>query len=230
VLLFAQPGFGAANNIIGNLNATGVPALGPQTIQSAELVLYGLIASRAVLEASFFYQVLKDKIEFRSGGTDHVARNGGQTAYAGAEAAAHFDVGPWKPFLTGALVAQVDGDTVLLDAPEAYPNMVGTAGFDLDMFSERLHLNARVRYVGERGATASNVFFNQDLRYSLPPFATVDLTVTTARLYLLGDTAETRIIVSAADLLNRAQSEPAFGGYDLPVSGRRVLVGLRQSF
>ncbi len=230
VLLFAQPGFGAANNIIGNLNAPGVPALLPQTIQSGELVLYGLIASRAVLEASFFYQVLKDKIEFRSGGTDHVARNGGQTSYAGAEAAAHFEVGPFKPFFTGALVAEVNGKTVLLDAPEAYPNLVGTAGFDLDLFSERLHLNTRVRYVGERGATASNVFYNQDSRYSLPPFATVDVTVTTAKLYLLGDTAETRIVVSAADLLNRARSEPAFGGYDLPVTGRRVLVGVRQSF
>jgi hypothetical protein len=229
-LLVAQPGFGAANNLIGNLNATGVPALGPQTIQSAELVLYGLIASRAVLEASFFYQELKDKIEFRSGGTDHVARNGGQTAYAGAEAAAHFEVGPFKPFFSGALVAEVNGNTVLLDAPEAYPNMVGTAGFDLDMFSERLHLTARFRYVGERGATASNVFFNQDARYSLPPFGTIDVTLTTAKLYLLGDTAETRIVVSAADLLDRLRSEPAFGGYDLPVTGRRILVGLRQSF
>jgi hypothetical protein len=105
---------------------------------------------------------------------------------------------------------------VLLDAPEAYPNLVGTAGFDLDLFSERLHLNARVRYVGERGATASNVFYNLDTPLLAAPLRTVDLTLTTAELYLLGDTAETRIVLSAADLLNRTRSEPAFGGYDLP--------------
>jgi outer membrane receptor protein involved in Fe transport len=230
VLMFAQPGFGAANNIIGNLNAPGVPALRPQTIQSGELVIHGLIASRAVLEASFFYQQLRDKIEFRSGGTDHVARNGGQTTYAGAEATAHFDFGPWRPFLSGATVAVVNGRRVVLAAPEAYPGMVGTAGFDLDLFHERLHLTARVRRVGERGATPSNVFFNQDARYSLPAFTAVDVTLTTARLYPLGENAETRLTISAADLLNRARSEPAFGGYDLPVTGRRILVGLRQSF
>jgi outer membrane receptor protein involved in Fe transport len=230
VLMFAQPGFGASNNIIGNLNATGVPALRPQTIESAELVVYGLIASRAVLEASFFYQVLEDKIEFRSGGTDHVARNGGQTAYVGAEATAHFDFGLWKPFLTGAAVAEIEGRTVKLTAPEAYPNLVATAGVDLDLFSDRLHLSGWFRFVGERGATASNIFYNLDARYALPAYHTVDITLTTAKLYLLSDTAETRLLVSAADLLDRGRSEPAFGGYDLPVTGRRVLVGLRQSF
>jgi outer membrane receptor protein involved in Fe transport len=230
VLMFAQPGFGAANNIIGNLNATGVPALRPQTIESAELVIYGLIAARAVLEASFFYQVLIDKIEFRSGGTDHVARNGGQSAYGGAEAAAHFDFGPFKPFFTGGAVAEMVGRVVKLSAPEAYPSLMGTAGADLDLFSERLHLSGRVRFVGARGATASNVFFNLDARYALPAYTTVDLTLTTAKLYLLGDAAETRLTISASDLLDRERSEPAFGGYDLPVSGRRVLVGLRQSF
>ena len=49
-------------------------------------MLYGLIAWRAALEASVFYQMLNDKIEFRSGGTDYVARNGGATSYTGVEA------------------------------------------------------------------------------------------------------------------------------------------------
>jgi iron complex outermembrane receptor protein len=230
VLMFAQPGFGAANNIIGNLNATGIPGLRPQTIESAELVVYGLVASRAVLEASVFYQVLKDTIEFRSGGTDYVARNGGETVYAGAEAAAHFDFGMVKPFLTGAGVARVVSQKLLLAPPPGYPNFVGTAGLDLDLFGERLHLNGRVRVVGERGATPGNVLYNLDRRYTLPRFATVDVTLSTAKFFLLGETGETRFILSASDLLDQSRSEPAFGGYDLPTVGRRVLFEVRQSF
>jgi outer membrane receptor protein involved in Fe transport len=230
VLMFAAPGFGAANNIIGNLNATGISGLRPQTIDSAELVVYGLIASRAVLETSVYYQVLNDKIEFRSGGTDYIARNGGQTAYAGFEAAAHFDFGPVKPFLNGAAVARVVSDRLLLAAPAAYPNFVASAGLDVELLQNRLHFNGRLRVVGERGATPSNVLYNLDRRYSLPRFATIDLTASTGGLFLMGDTAETRFIVSATDLFNQAQSEPAFGGYDLPPLGRRVLFEVRQSF
>jgi iron complex outermembrane receptor protein len=230
VLMFAEPGFGAANNIIGNLNATGIPGLRPQTIESVELVVYGLVASRAVLEASVFYQVLKDKIEFRSGGTDYVARNGGQTTYAGAEAAAHFEFGPVKPFLTGAGVARVVRNKLLLAALPAYPNLVGTAGLDVDLFNEHLHGSGRVRVVSERGATASNILYNLDQSYTLRGFATVDLTLSTSRIFLLGDNAETRFIVSAQDLLNQSRSEPAFGGYDVPAMGRRVLFEIRQTF
>jgi outer membrane receptor protein involved in Fe transport len=230
VLMFAEPGFGAANNIIGNLNATGIPGLRPQTVESAELVVYGLIAQRAVLEGSVFYQVLKDKIEFRSGGTDYVARNGGQTEYAGAEGAAHFDFGPVKPFLTAAGVVRLIDQQILLTAPPAYPTFVATGGVDVDLFAQRLHLNGRVRVVGRRGATESNVLYNFDRRYSLPPYATVDATASTGGLRLIGDNAETRLIVSASDLLDQSRSEPAFGGYDVPSLGRRVLMELRQSF
>jgi outer membrane receptor protein involved in Fe transport len=230
VLMFAEPGFGAANNIIGNLNAAGIPGLRPQTVESAELVVYGLVAGHAVLEGSVYYQVLKDKIEFRSGGTDYVARNGGQTEYVGAEAAAHFEFGPVKPFLTGAVVSRLVNEKLLLSPPPAYPGAVGTAGLDLDLFAQRLHLSSRVRVVGRRGATESNVLYNFDRRYSLPPFATVDATVSTGGLRLIGDNAETRFIVSASDLLDQTRSEPAFGGYDVPVLGRRVLMELRQTF
>jgi iron complex outermembrane receptor protein len=230
VLMFAQPGFGAANNIIGNLNATGIPGLRPQSIESAELVVYGLVASRAVLEASLFYQVLKDKIEFRSGGTDYVARNGGQTQYAGAEAAAHFEFGPVKPFVTGAGVARVVNNKLLLTALPAYPNLMGTAGLDVDLFGDHLHGSGRVRVVGERGGTVSNQLYNLDQPYTLRGYATVDMTLSTARLFLLGDNAETRFVVSAQDLLNQSRSEPAFGGYDVPVLGRRVLFEIRQTF
>jgi outer membrane receptor protein involved in Fe transport len=230
VLLFAQPGFGAANNVIGNLNATGIPGLRPQTVESAELVIYGSIASRAVLEAALYYQRLRDQIEFRSGGTDYVARNGGESSYTGFEAQAHFDLGKVKPFLTGAGVSRVVRDRLLLAAPAAYPDLMATAGMDLDLFSGKLHLNGRVRFVGERGATASNVLYNLDHPYALPRFTTVDVTASTGGLALLGDAAETRFIVSATDLLDQARSEPAFGGYDLPVVGRRVLLEVRQTF
>jgi hypothetical protein len=230
VLLFAQPGFGAANNIIGNLNATGIPGLRPQTVESAELVLYGSVAGRAVLEAAVYYQRVRDQIEFRSGGTDYVARNGGETAYTGFEAQAHLDLGRVKPFLTGAGVSRVVRDRLLLAAPAAYPDLMGTAGLDLDLFAGKLHLAGRVRLVGERGATPSNVLYNLDHPYVLPRFTTVDVTASTAGLLLLGDTAETRFIVSATDLLDQARSEPAFGGYDLPVVGRRVLLEVRQTF
>jgi outer membrane receptor protein involved in Fe transport len=230
VLLFAQPGFGAANNIIGNLNATGIPGLRPQTVESAELVVYGRLASRAVLEAAFYYQRVRDQIEFRSGGTDYVARNGGESAYTGFEAQAHLDLGTVRPFLTGAGVARVVRDRLLLAAPAAYPDLMATAGMDVDLFAGKVHLDGRVRFVGERGATASNVLYNLDHPYALPRFTTVDVTASTAGLLLLSDTAETRFIVSATDLLDQARSEPAFGGYDIPVVGRRVLLEVRQTF
>jgi outer membrane receptor protein involved in Fe transport len=230
VLMFAQPGFGAANNVIGNLNAVGVPALRPQHIESAELIFYGLVTQRAVIEVSGFYQILKDEIEFRTTGTDYVARNGADSSFAGAETAVHLDFGSVKPFLTAAMAAPMRGGKPTLSASAAYPTLMGTAGVDVDLLRERLHLNGRLRYVGERGATSSNVAGNFGRPYTLAPFATVDLTVSTSKLFSFGKTGETRFVLSATNLLNHIHSEPGFGGYDLPVPGRRVLLEARQTF
>jgi hypothetical protein len=56
----------------------------------------------------------------------------------------------------------------------------------------------------------------------------VDLAVTTRGLKVLSKEHETRLTLSARNLLDARYSEPGFGGFDLPNQGRTVMVELRQ--
>ncbi len=231
VLLFAQPGFGVSNNVIGNLTSgSSVPELTPQTLTSIELTAYTVFWDYAILELSGFQQSIEDKIDFRTAGTDYVARNVGNESFLGLEGTLRLSFGPFRPFFGAAYIKATDGPQEKADYLVGYPEFTGTAGADLDIPSTPLHLNGRVRYVGPRGATAFNVILNGRESYALPEYATVDATLTTTGLKLLGGDARTYFSVSARNIFDEHHSEAGFGGFDVPAPGRQTYLEARQTF
>jgi iron complex outermembrane receptor protein len=93
----------------------------------------------------------------------------------------------------------------------------------------KLNWMSQMKWVGERGASQSNVALNNDELYTLPSYAVVDLTVSTLGLNFLGG-AQTVIALSVKNLFDTRYSEPGFGGFDIPNLGRTALLELRQSF
>ena len=91
-------------------------------------------------------------------------------------------------------------------------------------------INMQLKWVGERGASQSNIYLNNDVYYSLPPYFTADLMLASFGLYLLNPYAETKIYASIVNLLDERHSEPGFGGLDVPTLGRQFWVGIQQSF
>jgi iron complex outermembrane receptor protein len=229
--MFAQPGFGVENNVIGNLTPrSSVPRLRPQTLSSVEATVYAMFWRFAVLEVSGFYQKIADKIDFVSAGTDYVARNLGEEAFVGLEGTLQFSLDSFRPFLSIAWLHATSGPQQGQGQLVAYPELRGTGGFDVAFERPNLHLNTRLNVVGPRGSTAINTVFNGAHSYSLPGYATVDFALTTGGLPLLGDQARTTLALSAHNLFDQRHSEPGFGGYDLPAPGRRALFELRQTF
>jgi outer membrane receptor protein involved in Fe transport len=232
VLLYAQPGFGVANNLIGNLTlGTAVPPLKPQTLNSVEAIAYALMGDVAAFELAGFYQRIDDKIEFVNAGTDQVARNTGRSSYVGLESSLRLSFWRVSPYLSANLLRPLTGEDPMTPATPSYPEKTASVGVDAEvLLAPRLHLNALVRYVGPRGATAQNVLQNFTNPYELPAFTSADINLSTGRLSLLGQVPKTRFLLSVRNLLDERHSEPGFGGFDVPATGRSFFFEVQQTF
>jgi outer membrane receptor protein involved in Fe transport len=232
VLMYAQPGFGVANNVVGNLTlGAAAPALRPQVASSVEVVAYALMGDRAAFEVSGFYQRINDKIEFVAAGTDHIARNTGKSSYAGLEGTLRLSFWRLAPYLTGNLLRRLSSDDQLGERVASFPELSAVLGLDAEvLLAPRLHVNGLLRYVGPRGATTQNILQNFTNPYELPAYVSADVNLTTGRLSLLGETPKTRFALSLRNLLDERHSEPGFGGYDIPAAGRSVFFEVHQTF
>ena len=230
ILLYAQPGFGVANNLVGNLTVgAAAPRIRPQNLSSVEAVAYVLMGDVAAFEGAAFYQRLEDEIAFVSAGTDHVARNTSNSSYAGLESSLRLSFWRLSPFVTGSLLRKTDAEVD--DVVSSYPGWLATVGLDAELLlSPRLHLNTVVRIVGPRGATRQNILQNFTNPYTLPRYTSADINLSTGRLSLLGEAPKTRFMMSLRNLLDERHSEPGFGGYDLPAPGRSVFFEVQQTF
>lgn len=221
VLMFAQPGYGHTNNVVGNHTArfVGFPLLEPQVITGAEAIVsaWGFEGFKA--DVSAYYQHLDNKIVFKQLATDFVAVNEQSADFAGLLANLSYDVGRFGIFAVGSAQREIV-DGALVDAPpESYPNMHGTVGVTVKIPEIYAALNAQVRFASERGATQSNQVLNSG-SYTLPSYATVDVTLASQELRLFGNQKETRLAATVWNLLDARYSEPGFGGFDVPVSRR----------
>jgi outer membrane receptor protein involved in Fe transport len=231
VLMFAEPGFGVEHNVIGNLTSgSTVPQLTPQTLTSGEITVYAVLWDFAVLEVSGYVQRINDKIDFVSAGTDYVARNLGQETFIGAEGTLRGNLGPVHPFVGASLIKATEGSQTNANALTGFPGYNGMIGADFEVPKLPLFLNARLRFVGERGASAFNIIYNGRESYTLPAYQTLDATLTTAGLPLLGEGALTYFSASARNLLDKRYSEPGFGGFDVPAPRATAFFEARQTF
>jgi TonB-dependent receptor-like protein len=228
VLMFAQPAF-PTNNVIGSITSGAASPLKPQTVDSVEAVAYVLLGDRLSIDLAGFYQRIADRIEFQTGGSDYVVHNAGVVSYVGAEASLKAAIDFITPFADASFVhslttARSDGDPLA-----AYPALMGSVGFDAEAPHLPVHLNVRTRVVGPRAATFANTLFNGlQGQYSVPGYASLDATLSSGGLHLLGPQTLTRFSVTGRNILDHRYSEPGFGGFDIPIQGRTVMFGIQQ--
>lgn len=242
VMLFAQPDFGTAGNVSGNLIRTNqrleTPRLRPQVVHSVELIASTQLVRRLGIEASIFGQIVDDLIQFARAGADFKAVNQGRMGSAGLEFSVNFALGRLTLFGIGsfqrtllaenpAAIIQADRPDLSL-APASFPNAQGVVGLNVAVPEAFLNANARLRAVGPRGATQSNALLNNGA-YELPGYVHVDLTVSTAGLNFLGG-SQTALAFTVRNLLDVRAPEPAFGGFDIPGAGRTMMLELKQSY
>lgn len=229
-LLFGYPGFGNENNVIGNVNvnlASGA-ALKPQTVNSVEAGLSATPSKHLSIEASFYVQRLQNKIEFLQVGPDFFAANRGEQDSLGFEALARSSYGRFTGYLWGAFNYSISGEQQ--NPPPLYPNLTGALGLDMDIPEAYVHLHGRIRVVGPRGPSQSNVYLNDGLSYELPTFATADLVLTSKGLHLFGPRAETYFTAMVRNVTATRFTEPSFGGFDQPNIGQSFWLECKQSF
>jgi iron complex outermembrane receptor protein len=227
-LLFGYPGFGSENNVIGNVNLTGGTPLKPQTADTLEAGLTATPSKHLAIEASVYLQDIGNEIEFTQVGPDFFAINGGRQDFVGGEAVARSSYGRFTAYLWGAFNWAVGKEP--MNPPSLYPNLTGALGVDVDIPEAYLHVHARVKGVGPRGPSQSNVYVNNNQTYELPAYYTADLSLSSKALHVFAATAETRLMATARNLTAVHWIDPGFGGYDQPNVGQSFWFECKQSF
>ncbi len=231
VLLFGQPGFGTLNNVIGSTLITGFPVVRPQKVDSVEAVASGTIGDHLSLELGVFHQSIVDRIDFQQSGTYFVATNHGGRDSIGAEGTLRVRVlQGLEAFASGTAIRPLGNGPEDQRALELFPKRFGRAGANLEMRPLHFNLNAQVSWAGERGASQSNIYLNNGNAYTLPSYATVDLTLSSLSLDWLGEDAETRLRLNIHNLLDTRPCEPGFAGFDIPNPGRTIMLEVRELF
>jgi hypothetical protein len=236
--MFARPGFGIQENVIGARSnvGSGGEQLRPQRVRSAEFMASGFV-SRVVFEASVYGQEVEDRIAFRRFGNHFVAENRDRPLRGlGAEAVVRLALERLRPYVRGSVHRNFDdkqeGETT--SQPEskmpAYPTWTAIAGVDARVALVPVNVNVEVVHVGERESTQPNAVTNNNKVYTLRPYTRVDMTLSTTEFALPPSLGETFVALRAYNLLYNRYTEPGFGGLDYPVLGRTFLFELRQAF
>jgi iron complex outermembrane receptor protein len=234
VLLFSQGDVGNMNNIIGSAVFPDWPNLRPQTVHSVEFWQSSKLCKYLLLEASASYQGLNDAIEFVQTGPYFVATNrGNRHAFAG-EITSRFEFQPVHAYFDISFFHPVDQkdsaplETVTNAAPELYPNWSSLLGVDVELWH---HLSVRTegRWVGARGSSQSNAYFNNLRRYNLSSYTLFDVMLVARDLTWIAKSFPLTVMLSVRNLANHQYYEPGFGGIDVPQLGRTFIIEMRQS-
>ncbi len=227
-LLYANPGFGTGNNVVGSVEFGGV-LLRPQQVVSVEGMVSARVKEVLTLEGAVFFQRVSDVIAFRQVATDFVARNEGDQMMLGAEFSARLNLKRLTPFVQVSGVGHFTPLGFSVDPLPLFPSLTVVGGVEGEWKEAHLAGALLVRSASARGATQSNLLLNNDTPYSLPAYAVVDLSLRTTGLEFLGPGKETRLQFIVRNLADSRYSEPGFGGIDVPVLGRSFTLVMQQS-
>lgn len=227
VLLYARPGMGPANNIIGN-RLTPQGDLEPQRIDSLEGVISWQPLSVLTLELAGYQQTIDNRVEFERYGNNFVAVNRATRKSVGGDLVARFGYSALGAQLSATLDHPYEEDAP--ESSEAYPDHWLSGQLDLDLPEVYLHLGTVGTLVGDRGASQANIYQNNNRPYTLPGYFRWDVAVASTGLQLIDGLTETKFTLSVQNVLNEKHSEPGYDGFDVPATGRVSYLGVKQLF
>jgi outer membrane receptor protein involved in Fe transport len=235
-LLFAHPGFGNSQNVVGSERLNNPRALVPQVVSSGELVAVSQIANVLTIEASAYYQKLEDVIRFNRVASTIVAKNSGSEEIAGGEIYTQVNLGRVRPYgaasassrLSSEITRDLQGVTDVEGLPTAYPRLFGYAGVGIELLDALLYCDTVLRFAGARGASQAHYYLNDSESYELPGYAELDVTVSTGPVAILAQDRRTRVLVSGRNLLGADVREPGYGGVDIPQDKTSFFAQIRQ--
>ncbi len=234
VMLFGHSGFGNTNNLIGNRTTQLSEApVQPQVVHSVEAVAAGKIGELLYVDGALFFQRVDNLIFFKKTGNNFIATNRGGMSVTGAEVNAKlaFDyVSPYASVATQLTLPEAGAsaqDPVM--ASEGFPSILALVGANVRVPKAYVQGNVHAKIVGARGATQSNVEFNNGKAYVLAPYVHLDFSVATLGLQPFGGTFEPQLSLYLKNALDMRPSEPYFGGFDVPTLGRTLMLDVRFS-
>jgi outer membrane receptor protein involved in Fe transport len=233
VLMFAKGGFGVGNNVVGNADLQAIDLvrpLRPQTVTGAEAALSLRPTRASHVDLSVYQQRLDDPITFAPAGTDFVAQNDSSSRSVGISAAANLRHGRWLAAGSFAATFRFVGGRLGRQVTELFPRYTGAVELGADLPEVYLRLDGHLRWVGERGASSSNILRNNLVAYTLPAYALVDLTLRSTDLPWPTARSRLTLLLSVRNALDRRYMEPGFAGLDIPSLGRSYLTTVQQAF
>jgi outer membrane receptor protein involved in Fe transport len=232
--LFAQPGFGASNNIIGNRFEIGAAKLEPQSVRSIELANTFALTNNLVVDVAVYYQDVRQKIEITQVSNNYTARNLQSQYIAGGEAGLRANTSRLVAYFYASTQAQTNREqghaTIGFYPPSELPVFSLQGGLTFRIPEVYAAIDATTRVIGARGGSDTNYYVNNRSRYDLNPYATVDVTLTSLGIEIFGPGYETRLMVSAHNITNARYSDPYHGGFDVPSIGRTWFFRVGQMF
>ena len=228
VLLFSRGGFGSVNNVIGS--ALVGNQLKPQTVDSVEAVVSGLLFGHLAVEVAGYFQEIGDKIEFLRNGNSFIATNRGIRRSTGVELVASATHRWFTFYLRGSFDWGLDTGEAAQNPSPQYPSLMGLTGIDVHLPRIYLHGNVQLRVVGPRGGSQSNIYLNNNVVYTLPTYASLDVTLSTVGWTPFGAGHVTRLLFAMRNLVGEQHFEAGFSGYDIPTVGRSFMIELKQTY
>jgi outer membrane receptor protein involved in Fe transport len=232
--LFAQPGFGASNNIIGNRFEIGAAKLEPQSVRSIELANTFALTNTLVFDLALYYQDVRNKIELTQVSNNYTARNLQSQYIAGGEVGLRADTARLVAYTYASTQATTNHDqghdTIGFYPPSEFPLFQLLGGLTFRVPEAYMALDTTGRLIGPRGGSETNYYVNNRTRYDLHSYATADITLTSMGIEIFGPGYETRLMASCHNITNARYSDPYHGGFDVPSIGRNWFFRVGQMF
>jgi iron complex outermembrane receptor protein len=230
-LLYAAP--------LGPGDVQGNPNLRPQKIHTVEYQMSYKPSAFFGATSGVSYNWLLDEATFSPQGINLVAQNAASQNTFTWET--RLDLKHYDDYATYASFEYVYSTRNLGDIGYA-AQLVGNAGIVYPPYIARLGASVGVpsppsvpltagaegMFVGARRAADASVLAN-DGPFSLNPYVTLNVFVTTRDLYLIPG-HETVIALRAYNVLGTAGPDPGFSGFEYPLSPREVFLELRHTY
>jgi iron complex outermembrane receptor protein len=230
-LLYATP--------LGPGDVQGNPGLKPQKIHTVEYQVSYKPGAFFSATSGVSYNWLLDAATFSPQGINLVAQNAASQNTFTWETRVdlkHYDdyatYASWEYVYSTRNLGDIGYAAQLVgNAGIVYPPYIGRLGASVGVPSPPsvpLTAGAEGMFVGPRRAADASVLAN-DGPFSLQPYVTLNLFVTTRDLYLIPG-HETVIALRAYNVLGTAGPDPGFSGFEYPLPPREVFVELRHTY